>query len=236
MDTYSHGHHHSVLETHRWRTAENSAAHLLPHLTSGMDLLDVGCGPGTITIDLATRVAPGRTVGVDVEAPLADARAAARVADVEVDFRLGDAYALEFDDDSFDVVHAHQMLHHLTDPVAALREMRRVCRPGGTVSLRETDYEGFAWYPAFEGFDRWIATYLEISRGNGAEPAAGRRLRSWAMEAGLTELASTASVWCFSEPDDRAYWAGTWGTRVVESAFAEQALERGLATKRSWSR
>jgi len=77
-DTYSHGHHESVLRSHQWRTAENSAGYLLPHLTPTMALLDVGCGPGTITLDLARRVAPGCVVGLDnTSAPLAVARATA---------------------------------------------------------------------------------------------------------------------------------------------------------------
>jgi ubiquinone/menaquinone biosynthesis C-methylase UbiE len=217
-----------VLATHRWRTAANSAAYLLPHLAPGMSLLDVGCGPGTITRDLARAVAPARVVGLDnVEAPLLEASTAAG----DVDFRLGDAYALEFEDDSFDVVHAHQVLHHLTDPVAALREMRRVCRPGGIVAVRETDYSGATWFPAYYGFQVWLDVFRAISRGNGAEPDAGRRLKSWAREAGFTDITTTASVWCFTDPGDRTYWAGSWGERVVSSAFADQALERGLATR-----
>src|SRR5206468_3477073 len=118
VDTYTHGHAEPVLQSHRWRTAENSAGYLLPLLRPGLDLLDVGCGPGTITVDLATRVAPGRVVGLDVSAdPLDEARAAATAAGVDVTFEVEDVYALEADDDSFDVVHAHQVLQHLTDPV-----------------------------------------------------------------------------------------------------------------------
>ena len=64
-DTYTHGHADSVLRSHRWRTVANSAAYLIPHLRPGIELLDVGCGPGTITIDLARRVAPGRVLGID---------------------------------------------------------------------------------------------------------------------------------------------------------------------------
>ena len=66
MDTYTHGHADAVLQSHRRRTAENSAAYLAPHLRPGLDVLDVGCGPGTITVDLAERVAPGRVTGLDV--------------------------------------------------------------------------------------------------------------------------------------------------------------------------
>ena len=127
---YTHGHHESVLRSHRWRTVENSAAYLVPALERGQRVLDVGCGPGTITVDLAARVAPGEVVGLDASAAVLElARAAADEAGVaNVSFRTGDATALPFEDGSFDVVHAHQVLQHLSDPVAALREMRRVTR------------------------------------------------------------------------------------------------------------
>src|SRR3954454_19712121 len=120
VDTYTHGHAEPVLQSHRWRTAENSAGYLLPSLRPGLDLLDVGCGPGTITVDLAALVAPGRVVGIDVSAdPLAEARGLAERAGVDVTFDVGDVYALAEPDDTFDVVHAHQVLQHLADPVAA---------------------------------------------------------------------------------------------------------------------
>ncbi|HSR21945.1 MAG TPA: methyltransferase domain-containing protein, partial [Candidatus Eisenbacteria bacterium] len=153
---YTHGHHDSVLRSHRWRTAENSAGYLLPHLAPGTSLLDIGCGPGTITVDLAARVEPGTVVGVDADAGvIAQAAAEARRAGVHVEFRVADAYQLDVDDGTFDVVHAHQVLQHLRDPVTALVEMGRVCRPGGIVAARDSDYAAMTWSPAEPALDRW---------------------------------------------------------------------------------
>ncbi|MGY1984661.1 methyltransferase domain-containing protein [Blastococcus sp. SYSU DS0669] len=231
MDTYTHGHAEPVLQSHRWRTAENSAAHLLPALRPGLDLLDVGCGPGTITVDLAARVAPGRVLGLDLSAdPLDEARTAADRAGVEVAFAVGDVYALDLPDASFDVVHAHQVLQHLTDPVAALREMARVCRPGGLVAVRDVDYAATTWFPADEGLDRWLALYQQVARRNRAEPDAGRRLLAWAHAAGLRDLTASTSAWCYASPAERRWWGGSWAGRATASSFAEQAVAYGLAT------
>jgi 2-polyprenyl-3-methyl-5-hydroxy-6-metoxy-1,4-benzoquinol methylase len=231
VDTYTHGHAEPVLQSHRWRTAENSAAYLLASLRPGLDLLDVGCGPGTITVDLARRVAPGRVVGIDVaEDPLAEARALADREGVDVAFGPGDVYRLAFDDASFDVVHAHQVLQHLTDPVAALREMARVCRPGGVVAVRDVDYAVTAWFPPSAGLTRWLELYRQVARHNRAEPDAGRRLLSWAHAAGLTDVVATTSSWCFATPAEREWWGRSWAGRATASAFAEQAVSYGLAT------
>lgn len=232
-DVYTHGHHESVLRSHTWRTAENSAAYLIPHLGPGLDVLDVGCGPGTITADLAARVAPGRVVGLDrEEAPLVGAREAAAASGLgNAAYVVGDVYALDFPDASFDVVHAHQVLQHLTEPVAALREMARVTRPGGLVAVRDCDYEAFTWHPASVGLTRWLELYRAVARSNGAEPDAGRRLKAWALEAGLRDVRSSASTWCFAERVDLDWWSGLWADRVVQSALAEQAVARGLSTE-----
>ncbi len=232
-DVYTHGHHESVLRSHRWRTAENSAGYLLDVLTPGTRVLDVGCGPGTITLDFARRVAPGEVVGIDREGEVLDsARAAARDAGVEnVVFDTGDVYALAFADASFAVVHAHQVLQHLTDPVAALREMRRVCAPDGVVAARDSDYASFTWFPDDPRLTAWLELYHQVARGNDAEPDAGRHLLQWARAAGFAEVDASASAWCFASDADRAWWGGMWADRVVASAFAGQAVERGLASR-----
>ena len=232
-NVYTHGHHESVLRSHRWRTAENSAGHLVPLLQPGMRLLDVGCGPGTITMDLADLVGPGgRVTALErTEDALDLARAeASRRGTRNVDFAVGDVESLELVDGSFDVVHAHQVLQHVGDPVRALREMRRVCRPGGVVAARDSDYAAFTWHPQVDELDRWLEVYSAVARSNQAEPDAGRRLLSWAHAAGLEDVAAGSSTWCYSTATDRAWWGGLWADRVVDSDLARQAVDRGLAT------
>jgi ubiquinone/menaquinone biosynthesis C-methylase UbiE len=235
---YTHGHHPAVLRSHQWRTAENSAGYLLPYLRPGDDLLDVGCGPGTITADLAQRVAPGRVVGLDqVDGVLAQARAVATERGLTtVDLTAGDVHALEFPDGTFDVVHAHQVLQHVSDPVAALREMRRVCRPGGVVAARDSDYASFVWYPHNPVLTEWLALYRALARMNGGEPDAARHLLSWAQHAGFADVTATASTWCFATPADRAWWGGMWSERVIASGIADQAVQSGLATPEDLAR
>ena len=100
--TYTHGHHESVLRSHKWRTVDNSAAYLAPHLASGNTVLDLGCGPGTITVDIAARVAPGRVVGIDPSAAVIEEARRNASGRPNVEFRVGDVYALELHDDAFD--------------------------------------------------------------------------------------------------------------------------------------
>ncbi|WP_117209232.1 class I SAM-dependent methyltransferase [Allorhizocola rhizosphaerae] len=222
---YTHGHHESVLSSHRWRTADNSAAYLLPYLKPGMSLLDIGCGPGTITADLAAIVSPGPVTATETSEPLLElGRAeAARRGQGNIEFAVADIHRLPFDDGMFDVVHAHQVLQHVADPVQALREMRRVCRPAGVVAARDSDYRAFAWHPELAELDEWLALYLEVARRNGGEPDAGRRLLSWAQRAGMTDIAPSASVWCFATPEERRFWGGMWAERIVESDLARQS-------------
>ena len=230
VNVYTHGHHESVLRSHLWRTAENSAPHLLPHLRAGQTLLDVGCGPGTITADFAQTV--GRVTALDSsQAVLDQARQTIAHKGLDtVDFVAGDAHALTFADGTFDVVHAHQVLHHVSDPVRVLREMRRVCRPGGLVAARETDYAAMAWYPLVPELDEWLALYQKVARHNGGEPDAGRRVLSWAKQAGFTDVRASSSTWCYAD-QDRQWWSESWAQRMTDSAIGAQAQEYGYATR-----
>ena len=230
MTIYTHGHHESVLRSHRLRTAENSAAYLLPLLKPSDHLLDIGAGAGTITADLADRVARVTATEIGIE-ELKLTRATAKARGVtNMDFRRADIHALEFDDAVFDVVHAHQVLQHVADPVQALREMVRVTKPGGIVAVRDSDYAGFCWWPQIPALDTWLELYRALARTNGGEPDAGRQLLSWAHAAGLEQVAASSSTWCYSTPAERDHWGGMWADRILNSAIAGQLIESGRAT------
>ena len=230
-EVYPHGHHPAVLRSHGWRTAENSAGYLLPRLRPSDRLLDIGVGPGTITVDLAARLPAGCVIGIDnAAAALEAARTLADARKVtNLTLRAGDAYALDFEAGSFDVVHAHQVLQHLADPVAALREMRRVCRPGGVVAVRDADYAAMTWHPDHPALSRWHTLLQRLARAGGGEPDAGRRLKTWAMDAGFSQVESSASAWCFSTAADLAWWSDTWAERLLSSDLARQSVAAGLA-------
>jgi SAM-dependent methyltransferase len=222
---YTHGHAESVLRSHRRRTAQDSAGYLLPHLRSGMTLLD--------TADLATVLGAGQVTALEVtEAALDLARTEADArGQTNMTFAVGTVQALDFPDDTFDVVHAHQVLQHLGDPVQALQEMHRVCKPGGLIAVRDSDYAAFTWFPALPELDDWLALYRQAARDNGAEPDAGRRLLHWAQRARLERITATSSTWCFATPEDRAWWGGMWADRILHSDLTSQLLDSTMASE-----
>ena len=231
-DQYTHGHHESVLRSHQWRTAQNSAGFLLSHLNRGARLLDVGCGPGTISADLARLVAPGEVRGIDLSPDVIEIARSAHE-DLGLDnlsFAVDDVYDLSSPAMSFDVVFAHQVLQHLSDPVAALREMHRVLRPDGVLAVRDADFAAFAWSPKDERLDRWMEIYHQVTQANGAEADAGRYLARWVREAGFHALDVSSSNWTYYSVEERRWWGQLWAERVLQSGFATQSLEYGFTT------
>lgn len=232
QSAYSTDHSSGVLRTHSWRNVANSAAYLTPHLKPGLRVLDIGCGPGSLTIDLAKHTPDGQVIGIDyVPDPLDQARLAATQAGVNnVEFEVGDIHSLDFPDDTFDIVHAHQVLQHISDPIKALQEMRRVAKPGGIVAIRES--AAMTWYPESPGIGAWRDLVGRVMRGRGANPDPGNRLQKWACDAGFERRNITCSTgsWCFSSPEERAYWGGSMAERVLSSGFSKNALEGGYSS------
>lgn len=232
MTVYTTDHSPQVLQTHDWRTAANSAAYLLPHIKPNSKILDIGCGPGTITTDLARLAPTGHVTGLEyVPDPLPQARSHAEQNGVtNVDFQVGDIHSLNFPDNSFDIVHVHQVLQHVADPVHALQEMRRVAKAdGGIVAARESAV--LSWYPENAGIEKWLDLSARVGKAKGGNPHPGRVLHVWAREAGFEDLRirRSAGTWCFSSPEERRYWGGSMAGRVRDSGFAKLVTGEGFA-------
>src|SRR5262249_2843608 len=161
--------HESVVAQHRKRTAAEAAAFLLPHLRSGMRVLDVGCGPGSITLGLAEAVEPGEVLGIDLSPDVVNEarRLAAGKGGANVRVEHADVHQLASPDGAFDVVFAHQVLQHVPRPVETLADMRRLLARGGLLGVRDSDYGTCTWSPADARLARWHELYHAVARANG---------------------------------------------------------------------
>ena len=172
------------------RQASQVAGFLMPRLSSGMSILDCGCGPGALTLDLAEAVSPGRAVGIDIEPTMIDQarRLASERGTQNVDFRVASIYELPFEDGEFDVVFSSAVTEHLSDPVRALREIRRVVKPGGRAAIIKTDWSFPFIVPECSEFTRFFELFEGGFNRIGGSLNRGRFLRSYMMEAGFDDV------------------------------------------------
>jgi len=220
------------------RTASQEAAFLVSYLRPGMKLLDVGCGPGSITLGLAEIVAPGQVVGIDIQsAQVEQARAAARgIASVR--FEVADIYGLPFPDASFDAAFANGVVMHLREPVRALAELRRVLRPGGIAGVRDPDFGASLYAPTTPLLERWLALRVQVRQHNGGDPFLSRHYRRLLLEAGFVRAEAGASVDSAGSPEEthrhaaflKAILQGLART-VVAEGWMDQATVDALAAE-----
>jgi ubiquinone/menaquinone biosynthesis C-methylase UbiE len=233
LETYTHGHQESVVSRHRKRTASEAAAFLLPHLKPGMRLLDVGCGPGSITLGLAAAVAPGEVLAIDLSSDVLEEgrRLAIEKGVRNVRFERADIDDLAQPDGAFDVVYAHQVLQHVREPVRTLQAMKRVLARGGFVAVRDSDYGTCTWSPPEPRIGRWLEIYHAVASANGADADAGRHLYGWLVRAGFEDLRLSGTTWTFPGYDSVQEWSTSWAERTVDSNLASKAVEYGIATR-----
>jgi len=232
-ELYTHGHAPAVVRQHAQRTAGEAAAFLLPHLQPDMRLLDVGCGPGSITRGLAERLPAGQVVGLDLSRETLESarRDAAAHGLMNLRYEEGSVYELSFPDGSFDVAYAHQVLQHLRERGLALSEMLRVVKPGGVVAVREVDWSTVAYFPRDPWIERFIEVHLRTWYRNGGEPQVGRQLRALFNAAGVASLEITASVWCYATREETVEWGESYADRLLTSPMGERPVEYGYATR-----
>jgi ubiquinone/menaquinone biosynthesis C-methylase UbiE len=233
---YMHGHGESVLRTHSWRTVANSAAFVIPLLKPDIKVLDVGCGPGTISLDMAQNyVKDGHVVSVDAAADVIEvAKTSAKEKGVSnIEFSVEDIYNLPYADSSFDLVFSHQVIQYLPDRPRALQELLRVTKPGGHVAVREADVDAFVFYPEDPRLEMFKEVSAKVALALGGEARAGRRLKSWAISAGFDEckLECSAATWCYSSRELVDWWADIWVDRLEKTRLRQSILDSKAATE-----
>lgn len=230
---YTIGFSESMLQHLRRHTAQTHAAHLLPHLKPGLRVLDLGCGPGSLSVGLAEAIAPGELYGVDMEPSQVDlARSVAEAGGHDnARFQIGDVTGLSFDDDYFDVVHGHAILVHVPDTQAVLAEAKRVLKPGGVISMREWIIENSFLAPDFEVTgDAWV-TLAELITADDGHPNIGRDLKRHLLEAGFTDVRPTASFTSYTTAEDVGYFSHVIENWFLSADIRDSATAYGVATQ-----
>jgi ubiquinone/menaquinone biosynthesis C-methylase UbiE len=219
------------------RRTGRAAAFLTPHLRAGMRLLDCGCGPGSITVDLAQAVAPGEAIGIDLrEDALAQGRALASDRGIaNVVFQTASIYQLPYSDGSFDVTFACAVIQHLGAPLTALKEMRRVLRPGGIVGLVDGSSPTTFRYPTNSILDRWDGLRALEREYRVGRPSQALHLRALLRAAGFARTMASADMATEAGPPAGSLEAAR---RVAQDhlirlrgVLGELALAQGWATK-----
>ena len=230
---YTMGYSDEFLQLLRRRSVERDCSYLLSHLKPGLDVLDFGCGPGTLSVGLARLIEPGELHGVDIEeSQIAIAQSVAQAGGHHnATFQVADVTDLPFEDDSFDIAHCHTVLTHVPDTQAALSEIRRVLKPGGIIAGRELITAACFAEPDLGDFKEAWNVFASLLSGNGGHPNMGRELKNAFIEAGFANPSVTASFDTYSEPEDVAFLHGFIIGWFFTPEIMQAAISYGLATQ-----
>lgn len=186
-----------------------------------MALLDLGCGPGSITVGLAAAVAPGPTTGVDLDPQLP------AVAD-GVELVRANVYELPFPDATFDAIFACALLQHVPDPLRALREARRVARPGAVIGVADIDSSCYLIAPA----DPWLNAAFEVNaKLRAGSPQTGRQLRGLLHDAGFHRCVASARAFHHGDPVETRALAEFSAAWHAAPEVVERVVTHGWATE-----
>lgn len=231
LEKYSLGYQDKVLNLLQTRTARSCAQFVLPHLFDGMTMLDCGCGPGSITSDFADLVPSGLVFGIDSnEKSIQSAKAFSQsLMRRNLHFATANTYQLPFDDGAFDGIYAHSLLMHLAYPVNALKEMRRVLKPGGFAAIADPDFGARVWFPASDLMDHFQSIYLRVLLSNAVTPYSARAHRAALLEAGFTKSEGHSFSVEFGNTEATSMIAESWVSYTTSESSREIIMQNGWA-------
>jgi SAM-dependent methyltransferase len=196
-----------------------------------MGVLDGGCGPGTITVGLASRIFPGEILGVDRdEKQVVVATSTAQKAGLtNVRFEAGDILHIPYPEASWDVVHLSCVLTHMPAPLDALKEARRVLKPGGIVSVRDPVFASTIWCPENALVMEAIQLIIRAIQHAGGDANRGKDLGVLLHEAGYGNLCLSATYDGPQEPGERFGFCTLLAAVFKETHMAHLIVEQGWA-------
>ena len=228
------------------RTADRQAAFVLPYLRPGMNLLDIGCGPGTITLGLARAVAPGHVTGIDHDREnIQGAKAlAAQQGITNVTFQLGDALSLSFEENTFEAAFENNVFTHLSkNATQAAKEAYRVLKPGGFFAARDVDADSVVWGNLSDSIKQLDKLFIAWHESRGSDITIGKRLPSILRSAGFTDTIKSVSADTKGNPEETRSHAditislleGPFGRDIVEKGWGDEStVEQLKKSIRSW--
>lgn len=228
------------------RRAGQQAAFVLPYLHPGMDLLDIGCGPGTITLGLAKAVAPGRVTGIDHDRQHVESARALAVEHraTNVTFQIGDAFSLPFEVGALDVVFENNMFTHLAqNAIQAAREAYRVLKPQGFLAARDVDADSVVWGNKNDLISQLDELFIAWHRSRGSDITIGKQLPNILRQAGFVNTVKSVSADTKGSLEETRSHAqitislldGPFGRDIVENGWVDRSMvERIKENIREW--
>ena len=198
-ESYTPGRSQNAIDFMSRRLVQSHGQFFLRHLSAGKSVLDCGCGPGSITLSIASLVDPGRVIGVDYDvSQIERAISAAKNSGISnAEFCTADSYALPFGDTTFDRVFSHALIEHLSEPLRAVSEMFRVLKSGGYIGVCSPDWGGFLLSPPSDVLTKAVDSYTSLQTQNGGDIHAGRKLGNHLKAAGFKAIQMTARYECY---------------------------------------
>lgn len=194
-NAYTGGYNKFLIGSFSQRKIGKELSFMLPYLEKGMNILDGGCGPGNMTLEIAKIVKPGKVIGLDIEEEqFKKSDEKARNEDLDnLCFVKGNAQKLPFEDSSFDLVLYHALLFHLSKPKKALKEAYRVLKKGGIICCRDSYMDGDIFYPQSNGMNTAMAIACKVLNHYKSDPDIGIKHGKLLDNIGFKDMKRSAS-------------------------------------------
>lgn len=240
-EQYTPGYSHNATQFMAQRHADAHAGFFMPYLKPGMSVLDCGCGPGSITLDLATQLTEGYIIGIDINESQIETAQNQGSHLKNIHFQIANVYDLPFDHGQFDAVFSHALMEHLSDPIAALQEIKRVLKPQGILGVCSPDWRGFIISPLTPALEAAIHFYQKIQIENGGNPYIGAHLATLMLKAGFHQVSADARYECYPDREligeylaQRLECAPQLDKAIEKNLIGAQTLQEMIQALRTW--